>query len=122
MLKGIHCVLTHHFGYLGHMRYEQRPKPLGLCPRRERHNLMQALKMANGLAELRGYREAILQKMRHKTLRGDGKTYVRERVTTESKSKSFTLRVVNGWRKRPMCGFKDRLDEACLVVFGRDSV
>lgn len=98
--------------------------------RKERGDLIQAIKNIKSLDEIRGHREAILQIKGNKTLRGNKKTIVREHVITGLRGISLAVLVVNCWNKLPgevvevesVREFKEGLENAWLAVFGEDRV
>lgn len=92
------------FGHLKHMGKEQTLRELGLYPlegRRERGELIQALKIGKRLAEIRGHRGTIFRTSGKEKLRWNGKTTAREQVTNVLGGKSFAVQVVNGRDKLP---------------------
>lgn len=84
------------------MGYEHRLRALGsytLGRHRERDYLMPASKIIKVLAEIQGHRRDLFQIKGNDTLKGNGKTILRERITPGLKSKSFAIQMVHGWIK-----------------------
>lgn len=101
MLKQVQRDFTRRFGHFRNTECGQI-KAHGLYSlerSKERSDLTQASKIFAGLAEKWGHRGALFTIRGKDAPGGNGKTMVREHVTTGFRGKPFIIRVVNGWNK-----------------------
>lgn len=103
------------------MKLECRLKELNLYypeGRKKRDDMMYAFKIVDGPPEARDNNEALGQIRRKETIRVKEETIVRHHVLAGLRSKSFAIRVLNGWGNLPkevaevesVNEFKRRLD------------
>lgn len=77
-----------------HIECRQKFRALDFCS-------LEIGRIVKSLVETRYYRGALSQTRENETVRGNGEKVVRTHVNNGLRSRSFAIRLLNGWNKKP---------------------